>query len=51
MVVFYKYSNLNHNILTNEFMNNLSRVIICVVITSWLQCGINSACSLILHEF
>jgi hypothetical protein len=45
---------LYYNILTNELVNNLSRVIICVIIaniiTSWLQCGINSACYLILHE-
>jgi hypothetical protein len=40
MIAFYKYSNLNHNILTNEFVNNFLRVIILVIvsniITSWL---------------
>ena len=54
MIAFYKYSNLHYNILTNELVNNLSRVIICVIIaniiTSWLHCGTNSACYLILHE-
>ena len=54
MIAFYKYSNLYYYILTNELVNNLSRVIICFIIaniiTSWLHCGTNPACYLILHK-